>query len=140
MYILNNDDEKEAFYKFVILTTIMIIINVSVSIWSDNQVKEAMSLRSRDNMALSYAVEAFAVIAFSEIASIIVSLASFVIPKTNIIKTFEKLDLIQYKAICILICLLLHSITIYNTISTYTTVRNLEVKSMNSMFDMLNNL
>ncbi|MEG2538042.1 MAG: hypothetical protein RSA01_00455, partial [Clostridium sp.] len=105
-----------------------------------NQVKEAMSLRSRDNMALSYAVEAFAVIAFSEIASIIVSLASFVIPKTNIIKTFEKLDLIQYKAICILICLLLHSITIYNTISTYTTVRNLEVKSMNSMFDMLNNL
>lgn len=132
------DEEREriAFWFFVIITGIMLFTNIVACLWSNMKVHELMS-NDHSIPAIKYAKEALSTLFIGAIVSIAVDTLSWILPKTNIIKTYGILEKTIYKATCLSMAIALNVITFSNGISSFIVVRDLLIKSGHSIFDMI---
>ena len=132
------DEEREriAFWFFVIITGIMLFTNIVACLWSNMKVHELMS-NDHSIPAIKYAKEALSTLFIGAIVSIAVDTLSWILHKTNIIKTYGILEKTIYKATCLSMAIALNVITFSNGISSFIVARDLLIKSGHSIFDMI---
>ena len=101
------------FWFFVIITGIMLFTNIVACLWSNMKVHELMS-NDHSIPAIKYAKEALSTLFIGAIVSIAVDTLSWILPKTNIIKTYGILEKTIYKATCLSMAIALNVITFSN--------------------------
>ncbi len=129
----DEEQEKDTYWSFIILTSIMIIVNIIALVWSNIKVSELMG-NDKSITAARYAKEALATVVVGAFSSIGVETISLLVPKTNICKVLNILEIMRNKLVCITFTVALQLLIIFNGVSAFIAARDLIFKSIENIF------